>query len=105
MSSTDPREPAAHAPRTPLDDDDHDLLTFTEAGERLRLEIAAADEHLQTLEVGGDEQAMDRARARLQALRAAADRNRAAPINDANFEKFFGYPGTARRTGSDLGSL
>ena len=31
MSSTDPREPAAHAPRTPLDDDDHDLLTFTEA--------------------------------------------------------------------------
>jgi hypothetical protein len=30
-------------------------------------------------------------------LRSAAARNSAQPINDANFEKFFGYPGKAKR--------
>ena len=37
------------------------------------------------------------AAARLAALQESAERNRAQPINDENFEKFFGYPGKARR--------
>jgi hypothetical protein len=41
--------------------------------------------------------ALDRARTRLSALEAGAERNRAQPINDENFERFFGYPGEARR--------
>jgi hypothetical protein len=95
MSTNDPN-PAAES-RTKLDEDDHDLLTFAEVGERLRAEIAAAAQQVQTLQGGGDETGLAKARARLAALQRAADRNRAAPINDANFEKFFGYPGTAKR--------
>jgi hypothetical protein len=44
-----------------------------------------------------DESAVREAKARLSALEEGAERNRAQPINDENFEKFFGYPGQARR--------
>lgn len=88
--------------RDKLDEDDHDLLTFTEAGERLRMEIANAQNRVSELKRAGATDGIDEARARLSALREAARRNAAQPINDANFEKFFGYPGKARRnvTGS-----
>jgi hypothetical protein len=85
------------AERDKLDEDDHDLLTFTEAGERLRIEIAEARALVEKLEASEDPVALGRARARLDALLEATDRNAAQPINDANFEKFFGYPGKARR--------
>jgi len=94
MSTQNPPEAEA---RGKLDDDDHDLLTFGEAGERLRVEIAAAGEAVARLRDSGDTAGLARALARLAALRAAADRNSAQPINDANFEKFFGYPGNAKR--------
>jgi hypothetical protein len=45
----------------------------------------------------GPSEQLERAEARLDALRSAAVRNSAQPINDANFEKFFGYPGKAKR--------
>ena len=83
--------------REKVDEDDHDLLTFGEAGERLRLEIAAAGQEVQRLATSGPVEALEKAQARLEALRSAADRNSAQPINDANFEKFFGYPGKAKR--------
>lgn len=83
--------------REKLDEDDHDLLTFGEANERLRVEIAAAAARVADLMSAGDTSDLDSARDRLEALRAAAHRNAAHPINDANFEKFFGYPGKARR--------
>ncbi len=85
-------------PREKMDEDDHDLLTFGEVAERLRLEIddaAALVKRLEEHECSASE--LQKAVARLDALRAAAGRNRAQPINDANFEKFFGYPGTAKR--------
>ncbi|MCV7172870.1 acyl-CoA synthetase, partial [Mycobacterium manitobense] len=44
-----------------------------------------------------DTAGLEKARARLGALEDAVRRNTAQPINDANFEKFFGYPGTAKR--------
>lgn len=84
--------------REKMDEDDHDLLTFGEAGERLRLEIdeaVALVKRLEEQECSASE--LQKAVARLDALRAAAGRNSAQPINDANFEKFFGYPGTAKR--------
>ncbi|MDV3124505.1 acyl-CoA synthetase [Mycobacterium sp. 21AC1] len=83
--------------RQKVDEDDHDLLTFGEAGERLRLEIAAASAHLDQLQISGTPTGIETARARLVVLRAAAQRNAAQPINDVNFEKFFGYPGRAKR--------
>jgi hypothetical protein len=83
--------------RDKVDEDDHDLLTFGEAGERLRLEIAAAERKVEALQQSGPDEALEKARARLEALRSAAARNSAQPINDANFEKFFGYPGKAKR--------
>src|ERR1700677_2447181 len=92
-----PARPADDSDRDKLDEDDHDLLTFGEAGERLRLEIAAAAREVQGLQQSGPLEALEKAQARLEALRSAAARNSAQPINDANFEKFFGYPGKARR--------
>jgi hypothetical protein len=92
-----PDRPTDDSDRDKADEDDHDLLTFGEAGERLRLEIAAASREVQGLQQSGPIEALEKAQARLEALRSAADRNSAQPINDANFEKFFGYPGKAKR--------
>jgi hypothetical protein len=79
------------------EDDDHDLLTFGEAG--ARLEIRTLRARLRELEETRprDEAAIEAAAARLAAVQESAERNRAQPINDENFEKFFGYPGKARR--------
>jgi hypothetical protein len=95
MSS--PNEPVEAAAREKVDEDDHDLLTFGEAGERLRLEVGAASQEVTRLQQDGPADALEKAEARLEALRSAAVRNSAQPINDANFEKFFGYPGKAKR--------
>ncbi|MDT7736985.1 MAG: hypothetical protein QOK09_354 [Mycobacterium sp.] len=95
MESTD--RPADDASRDKVDEDDHDLLTFGEAGERLRIEIATAAREVQRLAQSGPVEALEQAQGRLEALRSAAARNSAQPINDANFEKFFGYPGKAKR--------
>ena len=95
MESMD--RPTDDSDREKVDEDDHDLLTFGEAGERLRLEIAAAVREVQRLTPSGPVETLEKAQARLEALRSAAARNSAQPINDANFEKFFGYPGKAKR--------
>jgi hypothetical protein len=95
MSSTE--EPTDATDREKVDEDDHDLLTFGEAGERLRLELAAAAREVGRLQHEGPADALEKAEARFEALRSAAARNSAQPINDTNFEKFFGYPGKAKR--------
>jgi hypothetical protein len=92
-----PNQPAEDSAREKVDEDDHDLLTFGEASERLRLEVAAAAREVTRLQQDGPVDALEKAEARLEALRSAAARNSAQPINDANFEKFFGYPGKATR--------
>jgi len=92
-----PDQPADGTARERVDEDDHDLLTFGEAGERLRLEVTAAAREVTRLKHDGPIEALEKAEARLEALRSAAARNSAQPINDANFEKFFGYPGKATR--------
>src|SRR5690242_6224202 len=89
--------------RDKVDEDDHDLLTFGEAGERLRIEVAAMRTQIAELQATGDTDALEKAEARLAALITAASRNAAQPINDANFEKFFGYPGKAKRNLSGPG--
>ncbi len=83
--------------RKRVDEDDHDLLTFGEVGERLRIEIASARAAVEESESSGDPAALEQARARLAALESAAKRNSAGRISDANFERFFGYSGTAKR--------
>ncbi|WP_375484223.1 acyl-CoA synthetase [uncultured Mycobacterium sp.] len=88
---------AADSTRGRLEEDDHDLLTFGEAGERLRIEIASMAQQIAQLEASGDTDGLRNAKERLAALRAAAARNTAQPINDANFEKFFGYAGKPKR--------
>jgi hypothetical protein len=95
MKST--QRPGESAGREKVDEDDHDLLTFGEVGERLRVEIATAVGEVERLQQSGRPDDLEKANARLEALRSAAARNRAQPINDANFEKFFGYPGKAKR--------
>lgn len=88
--------PPQDAARGKSEEHDHDLLTFGEAGERLRIEIAKAAESVTEMEKSASRDELEKARARLSALRAAARRDAAQPINDANFEKFFGYAGKAK---------
>jgi hypothetical protein len=92
-----PDEVAANRPREKTDEDDHDLLTFAEVGERLRIEIAKLTALCQGLKASGDATGLREAERRLDALRVAASRNTSQPINDANFERFFGYRGRAKR--------
>ncbi|MDG4668101.1 acyl-CoA synthetase [Mycobacterium sp. 236(2023)] len=94
MSANDPGGDAIE--RGKLDEDDHDLLTFVEVAERLSEEVRDAERRVAQLEAEGGG-ALQLARTRLSELRAAAERNTASNINDANFEKFFGYPGKAKR--------
>ena len=78
-------------------EEDHDLLTFGEAGLRLSETLDELRETLAARELEGDTTAAGRLRDRIAELQAAAERHRNQNINDANFEKFFGYPGTATR--------
>jgi hypothetical protein len=83
-------------------DDDHDLLTYGEVGARISEEIALQRAELAALEerLGAGEDvagAVERSRLRLERLREAGRRNARQPITDANFEKFFGYQGVAKR--------
>jgi hypothetical protein len=78
-------------------DDDHDLLTYGEAGVRLHEEAQALRALITSHDQSGQAQEAERARRRLEALEDAIERNQRQPINDENFERFFGYKGTARR--------
>lgn len=75
-------------------EDDHDLLTFGEAGIRLR---EAIDELRARIAATDDNVEATALRRRLDLLTSAAERNRRQPITDETFERFFGYPGSARR--------
>ncbi|MER6972127.1 hypothetical protein ACFVDI_00750 [Nocardioides sp. NPDC057767] len=78
------------------DEDDHDLLTYGEAGVRLQEAVRAQRDLVKGLaDEGSSELAV--ARARLGELEEAAARNARQPINDENFERFFGYRGKAVR--------
>jgi hypothetical protein len=90
------QELPAGTPSRNAEDDDHDLLTYGEAGVRLHEEVVAQRERVAALEGVGSDQA-EAARRRLTDLEEALARNRQQPINDDNFEMFFGYKGTARR--------
>lgn len=84
------------------DEDDYDLLTYGEVGARVTQGIADSKARVAELEqshpsVAGVAERLEVARRRLALLRDAADRNRRQPITQENFEKFFGYEGTARR--------
>lgn len=85
------------APVEREDEDDHDLLTYGEAGFRLDEAVREQREIVRHLEQAGDAAAAAAARARLDDLEEAVARNQRQPINDENFEKFFGYPGSAKR--------
>jgi hypothetical protein len=79
------------------EEDDHDLLTFGEAG----LRIAEAIEDMKTAIAHAKSPSEAEAlRLRLDQLTTAAARNSRQPITDETFERFFGYSGTARRNTS-----
>lgn len=90
MSGTEHSKPPDGVTRQKVDKDDHDLLTFGEVGERLRVEIASLTARVAALAGGGNRDELDKAETRLAALRAAAKRNAAQPINDSKAEGFFG---------------
>ena len=84
------------------DEDDYDLLTYGEAGARVTEEIAAEKARVADWDAraaAGEDvgEKRDRCVQRLELLRDAARRNARQPITDENFEKFFGYRGSAKR--------
>ncbi|HXA57912.1 MAG TPA: hypothetical protein VNW94_02005 [Streptosporangiaceae bacterium] len=81
------------------EEEDYDLLTYTEAGLRLSEEIALETERIASIEAGG-EGGEAAGRARLDALIAAQQRNSRRAVNDQHFERFFGYPPAAKRSGA-----
>ncbi|GGL12621.1 hypothetical protein [Nocardia jinanensis] len=79
------------------DEDDNDLLTYSEVAVRVDEEIAAVRQEIAALRGAAD--AADRIaglESRIADLRDAATRNSRRRINEENFEKFFGYVGTPR---------
>jgi hypothetical protein len=84
-------------------EDDHDLLTYGEVAVRLHEAIKAQEGLVAQLAEHGDSAQVAKARARLQTLHEAKERNRRQPINDKNFEHFFGYAGTPQ-SGSSVTS-
>lgn len=92
MAESDPVDAAPQRD----DEDDHDLLTYGEAGVRLHEEIRAQQRLVAQLEESGASE-VSAARQRLEALEEALERNRRQPINDENFERFFGFKGSAKR--------
>ena len=81
------------------DEEDHDLLTFGEAGARLHEELIAQQRHVDRLRAEDAPEELDQALARLQALRDAARRNERQPITDAHFEGFFRVTDSSGRSG------
>jgi hypothetical protein len=77
-------------------EDDHDLLTYAQAEERIREEIGAAEARLDTLRSSAEGSAEERSRliesaeSRLARLREAARRN-ARPVQTTT--GFLGYTG------------
>jgi hypothetical protein len=93
-------EPGDGGPLERPADEDHDLLTYGEAGVRLQTEIQALRDEVARLGMdgaAGGTAPLEAARSRLALLEDAAQRNARQPITDDNFEAFFGYRGTARR--------
>jgi hypothetical protein len=79
-------------------EDDYDLLTYGEAKVRLYEEIEAQRALVSRLTTeGGADGVLERAQRRLAALEEGSSRNSRQVINDDNFERFFGYKGTAHR--------
>ena len=92
---TTPEQPG-EVPTRDAEDDDHDLLTYSEVRVRLHEEVRAQQATVAELERTG-EAGLEAAQRRLAALEDAVERNKQQPINDDNFERFFGYKGQARR--------
>ncbi|WP_179469762.1 acyl-CoA synthetase [Mycolicibacterium vinylchloridicum] len=74
-----------------LGENDHDLLTFDEAGGRLQNEIHRAATLVAELQQTDNTTDLDRAQARLAALQKAAQRISEYRTDGADFERLFGY--------------
>ena len=96
MSAPDDCRPAGSSGK--VDDDDHNMLTFGEAGERTRIEIAAIRARLADLEAAGNSDAVQKAQSRLGALRAATARNQLRTAQQRQFREYFGYPARPNAT-------
>jgi hypothetical protein len=72
------------------EEDDHDLLTYGIAGDRLRGEIEAENQVLTDAVAAGDEAAARRSRFRIADLEAAFRRHVAARDGEFNEKQFFG---------------
>jgi hypothetical protein len=80
------------------DADDYDLLTYGEAGARLAEEIGKANRALRDLVAAdADADQVAAVRTRIADLEAAVARQKAAALDTADFQRFFGYDPKAVR--------
>ena len=81
----------AHEPVVRELEEDHDLLTYNEAGARLAEEIQRLDAEAVRLQEAGRDDEAAASRRRADALRAAADRNSRRAQGDTNARGFLEY--------------
>jgi hypothetical protein len=86
VSVGEAREPVVREP-----EEDHDLLTYNEAGAGLAEEIQRLDAEAARLQAAGSDAEAAAARGRADALRAAADRNSRRAQKDTNARGFLEY--------------
>ena len=73
------------------DEEDHDLLTFGEAGARLREEVIKQERVIERLrDCGASDEVLAGAQRRLEALQRAAQRQQAPSLDDLKSSGFFG---------------
>ena len=72
-------------------EEDHDLLTYNEAGARLAEEVQRLDREADDLDAAGRSEQAAAVRGRASALREAATRNGRLAKNDVNARGFLEY--------------
>lgn len=72
------------------EEEDHDLLTYSEVGDRLTAALAEQEGLVARLEASGEEDAAEAARVRLALMLQARERNRRTAITAISAAEFYG---------------
>ncbi|MCU1693770.1 MAG: hypothetical protein JWM64_2861 [Frankiales bacterium] len=80
-----------------VEEEDHDLLTFTQVSDRLAIAIREEQERVAALEQAGDTERASASQARLALLLEARDRHSTVAITAVNEEAFYGLEPVGER--------
>jgi hypothetical protein len=81
----------------PVEEEDHDLLTFAEVSDRLGVAIGEQEQRVAALEADGRIDAAQEAAHRLALMREARERHSHVAITAVNAEQFYGLEPVGER--------